>query len=97
LKPQEYVAARNTLLRKIHRHKPAIVALVGVTLFRSLFREHRGRPVTLGLQPETIAGADVFVLPNPSGRNANFSYAEMLEAFTALRRAAARKRRPSPD
>jgi hypothetical protein len=29
----------------------------------------------------------VFVLPNPSGRNANFSYEEMLTAFRALRRA----------
>jgi G:T/U-mismatch repair DNA glycosylase len=28
----------------------------------------------------------MFVLPNPSGRNANYSYAEMLAAFTALRR-----------
>jgi hypothetical protein len=26
------------------------------------------------------------VLPNPSGRNANFSYAEMLAAFTDLER-----------
>jgi len=25
------------------------------------------------------------VLPNPSGRNANFSYGEMLDAFTRLR------------
>jgi len=31
----------------------------------------------------------VFVLPNPSGRNANFMYAEMLAAFRALRRTAA--------
>jgi G:T/U-mismatch repair DNA glycosylase len=28
----------------------------------------------------------VFVLPNPSGRNANYSHAEMLAAFRALRR-----------
>jgi G:T/U-mismatch repair DNA glycosylase len=27
------------------------------------------------------------VLPNPSGRNANFSYDEMLNAFRALRAA----------
>jgi len=26
------------------------------------------------------------VLPNPSGRNANFSYEEMLEAFRGVRR-----------
>jgi double-stranded uracil-DNA glycosylase len=38
----------------------------------------------LGLQPQQFEGADVFVLPNPSGRNANFSYAEMLDAFRAL-------------
>jgi double-stranded uracil-DNA glycosylase len=38
-----------------------------------------------GLQPERIGESTVFVLPNPSGRNANFSYAEMLAAFRALR------------
>jgi len=27
----------------------------------------------------------VFVLPNPSGRNANYTYAEMLDAFRRLR------------
>jgi TDG/mug DNA glycosylase family protein len=43
--------------------------------------------VALGLQAERLEGARVFVLPNPSGRNANFSYAEMLDAFARLRRA----------
>lgn len=45
-----------------------------------------GAPVALGLQPELFGGARVFVLPNPSGRNANYSYAQMLAAFTDLRR-----------
>jgi len=40
----------------------------------------------VGPQPVTIHCARVFVLPNPSGRNANFTYAEMLEAFLRLRR-----------
>ena len=40
----------------------------------------------LGAQPERFEGATVFVLPNPSGRNANFSYAEMLDAFKSLKR-----------
>ena len=82
------------LERKIRRYKPAIVALVGVTLYRAILplvdREHgaAGAPakVRLGLQPVTIHGARVFVLPNPSGRNANFSYAEMLTAFRRLSR-----------
>jgi TDG/mug DNA glycosylase family protein len=72
------------LRRKILRYKPAIVALVGVTVFRAMFPERKD-PVTLGLQSETIGGAAVFVLPNPSGRNANFSYAEMLAAFRTLK------------
>jgi TDG/mug DNA glycosylase family protein len=42
-------------------------------------------PLQIGLQPETFEGARVFVLPNPSGRNANYSYTEMLDAFTVLR------------
>jgi TDG/mug DNA glycosylase family protein len=87
LRPQEYVAGARVLRRKIRRFKPSIVALVGVTLFRSLFSRRGGEPVSLGLQAEQFEGARVFVLPNPSGRNANFSYAEMLAAFRALRRA----------
>jgi TDG/mug DNA glycosylase family protein len=84
LMPEEYVVGRAKLRRKILRYQPAIVALVGVTVFRAMFPERKG-PVTLGPQPETIGGAAVFVLPNPSGRNANFSYAEMLAAFRALK------------
>ncbi len=68
------------------------MALVGVTLYRAILplvdrengaAEARAK-VPLGLQPVTIHGARVFVLPNPSGRNANFSYAEMLTAFRGL-------------
>jgi TDG/mug DNA glycosylase family protein len=80
----EYVEGRARLRRKICRHRPAVVALVGVTVFRALFPERRGA-VPLGLQPERVCDAAVFVLPNPSGRNANYSYREMLAAFVALR------------
>jgi TDG/mug DNA glycosylase family protein len=41
----------------------------------------------VGLQSDTLAGAAVFVLPNPSGRNAHYSYARMLDAFRALKTA----------
>ena len=86
LRQEEYVAGARVLRRKIRRFKPAIVALVGVSIYRSLFNVRSGTHVSLGLQAETLEGARVFVLPNPSGRNANFSYAEMLDAFKALRR-----------
>lgn len=95
LRPEEFVAGRTRLRRKILRHRPRLVALVGVTVFRAMFPEARG-PVTLGLQAERIGKTRVFVLPNPSGRNANFSYAEMLAAFAKLEQQVRRERAKSP-
>ena len=89
LRPEEFVVGARQLRRKVARWRPEVVALVGVTVYRALFRVRT--PVALGLQPETLAGAEVFVLPNPSGRNANYSRQEMLDAFTALHRQLARK------
>jgi TDG/mug DNA glycosylase family protein len=95
LRPAEYVEGWRALERKLRTYTPAVVALVGVTLYRAILplvdEDHvaarsAGRPVRLGAQSLTIHGARVFVLPNPSGRNANFTYAEMLAAFKGLRR-----------
>jgi len=85
LEPGEYVAGRARLRAKVRRFKPAVVAMVGLTVFRAMFPERKGA-VKLGVQTETLGESAVFVLPNPSGRNANYTYAEMLAAFRALRR-----------
>ena len=96
LRPAEYVDGWTALERKIRRFRPGIVAFVGVTLYRAIqpllaSENGAGRArvpaLAVGRRPETIHGARVFVVPNPSGRNANFSYAEMLGAFKGLRRA----------
>ena len=89
LRPHEYVAGRKRLVAKVRRFRPRVVALVGVTVFRAMFPEHKGR-VDLGLQQPTLGDSAVFVLPNTSGRNANFSYAEMLAAFRSLGQCRAR-------
>ena len=91
LRPEEYAAGLIVLRRKVRRFKPGLVAFVGVSLFRTIFAK-RG-PIRLGTQTETFEGARVFVLPNPSGRNANFSYVEMRRAFAALARLIASKKR----
>ena len=83
LRPEEYLAGRSRLRTKVRRHKPLVVAMVGVTVYRAMFPTRKG-VVTLGLQEETIGASSVFVLPNPSGRNANVSYEEMLKAFRKL-------------
>ena len=95
LAPAEYIDGWRVLDRKIKRYRPDVVAFVGVTLFRALrpmladsppVKRPGARPnaVAPGPQPQTIHGARIFVLPNPSGRNANFTYGEMLSAFRGL-------------
>jgi TDG/mug DNA glycosylase family protein len=109
LLPSEYLEGWTVLERKIRRYRPEIVALVGVTLYRAiepLILSDADRAAGIrkagiikpGCQAATIHGAQVFVLPNPSGRNANFSYEEMLAAFRLLRRSisARRPRRVRP-
>ena len=97
LEPSEYVEGWYALEKKIQRYKPRMMALVGVTLYRAIqpliaddadprSKSRRPIPLATGLRPETIHGSRIYVLPNPSGRNANFSYSEMLGAFSALRR-----------
>jgi TDG/mug DNA glycosylase family protein len=92
LHASELLAGRRALEAKVRRYRPAIAALVGVTIYRALFPDlARRASVPLGEAPATLAGARVFVLPNPSGRNANYSYAEMLDAFRQLREAVGRR------
>jgi TDG/mug DNA glycosylase family protein len=88
LERHEYVDGRRRLLRKIRRYRPAVAALVGVTVFRALYPDRRAA-VTLGLQRERIGESRVFVLPNPSGRNATLSYGGMLAVYRRLRRSIA--------
>jgi len=82
----EIARGRVALARKIARWKPAVVAFVGVSLYAMYFggRGTRGGP---GAKTETISGARVFVVPNPSGLNASYpGFAHKLVWFRRLRR-----------
>jgi double-stranded uracil-DNA glycosylase len=80
----EIEAGKRGLLRKIRRMRPQVVALVGVSIYRQLFPASTSKGA--GLKPETIDGARVFVLPNPSGRNAAFpGFQDKLIWFRRLR------------
>lgn len=48
--------------------EPRAVAIAGVTAYRDAFGE---RSAALGRQPSGLAGADLWVVPNPSGLNAH--------------------------
>ncbi len=87
LDPAEYRQGVASLKRKIRRYQPHIVALLGVTIFRMLFspKEQSKGPLDLGVTTMQLAGARIFLLPNPSGRNAHYSYRQMLTVFQVLR------------
>jgi TDG/mug DNA glycosylase family protein len=73
------------LERKVVRHKPGAVAFLGVTAYRSALN----RPdAVIGLQAQRFGGALAWVLPNPSGLNAHYQFAELTRLFEELRRAA---------
>lgn len=84
--PEELRAGRARLERLVRRYRPRIVAIAGVGAYRMAF----GRPrATLGEQPERLCGALLWVLPNPSGLNANYQAADFARLFRALRERAA--------
>jgi TDG/mug DNA glycosylase family protein len=61
---------------------PAVVAVAGVTAYRQAFRRPKA---SVGPQPERLAGARLWVVPNPSGLNAHWTLAAIAAEFAALR------------
>jgi double-stranded uracil-DNA glycosylase len=73
------------LVATIQRHRPRVVAVAGITAYRTAFGQRRAVP---GKQPEPLAGAELWVVPNPSGLNAHETVASLAEAYAAPARAA---------
>jgi double-stranded uracil-DNA glycosylase len=82
LSADEIRAGGQVLAAKVARLRPAYLAVVGVTVYRAAFARPRAR---VGPQEETLAGARVWVLPNPSGLNALWTTPKLVEAFRELR------------
>jgi len=85
LDPAELRRGASRLATKVVRYRPAFVAFAGMGAYRTAFR----RPhATLGRQPETLRGAVIWLLPNPSGAQAAYQLDDMVREFRGLRRAA---------
>ena len=81
----EFRAGRVRLARKVRKYSPQWVAVLGLGAYRSAF----GKPdAKVGRQLERIGTADLWVLPSPSGLNANHQLAQLAEMFRELRDAA---------
>jgi TDG/mug DNA glycosylase family protein len=76
------------LAAKIKRLKPRIVAVLGLDAYRIAFGAGK---VAVGRQPTAIGSTRVWVLPNPSGLNANYQLKDFARLFRRLRGASRRK------
>jgi TDG/mug DNA glycosylase family protein len=81
LTPAELAQGGEHLERLVRRHRPARVAFVGITAYRIAFKRPRAR---FGLQDEAIGDAQLWALPNPSGRNQSFSIEPFRDLFRAI-------------
>jgi TDG/mug DNA glycosylase family protein len=83
--PDELRAGIARLETLVGTVRPAVVAVAGVTAYRTAF----GRPrASLGLQPEQLGAAALQVVPNPSGLNAHETVASLAVAYAAAARSA---------
>lgn len=96
LRASDYRKGRGLLVTKILEHRPKAVALVGITVFREIWPVLSERPaphrISCGWAKQTIGETSLFVLPNPSGRNAHYSYRRMLTEWRRLARFLGRSR-----
>jgi TDG/mug DNA glycosylase family protein len=84
LTEEELRQGARILERKVQRYRPRYAAFLGITAYRTAF----GRPqAVLGLQPETLAEAKIWLLPSPSGLNAHHSPVFLARLFGELRQA----------
>jgi double-stranded uracil-DNA glycosylase len=78
----ELKAGREHLAALARTHRPRVVAIAGVTAYRTAF----GQPkATTGPQTDQLGAARLWVLPNPSGLNASWTLPRLAEAFRELR------------
>jgi TDG/mug DNA glycosylase family protein len=85
LTAEELRAGKDRLAALVRRTTPAVVAVAGITAYRTGW----GRPkAALGRQPDDLEGARLWVVPNPSGLNAHHTIATLAEAYAEPARAA---------
>jgi TDG/mug DNA glycosylase family protein len=85
LTPEQLVAGGQALVDRIRRVRPAVVAVLGVTAYRAAFARPKAKP---GRQDEDLAGAQLWVAPNPSGLNAHARIEDLATAYREIAAAA---------
>ena len=81
LAPEEFVKGRHRLAAKVRRYRPGVVAFLGVGAYCHAFE---CKKANIGPQADRFEDAKVWLLPNPSGLNANYQLPELVKLFRNL-------------
>jgi len=84
LTPADYASGCAVLRRKLRRYHPRAIAFLGLGAYRIAASEPNA---AVGLQQRPFAGVAAWALPNPSGLNAHYQLADLVECYRALARA----------
>ena len=85
LTKDEIVAGGEKLRAKVLRYRPKVLAVLGVGAYRTAFNRAKA---SIGRQEDCIGDTVLWVLPNPSGLNANYQAADLAQLFRVLKQAA---------
>jgi TDG/mug DNA glycosylase family protein len=85
LTAEELRAGAQRLRTTVRRVQPRVVAVLGLTAYRSAFQRPRA---VVGRQPEDLEDAELWVAPNPSGLNAHETIASLAAAYRRIGEAA---------
>jgi len=80
----EFEEGGRRLIKKIDTYRPRVLAVLGIGAYKAAFDK---RSASIGPQNETIGETSIWLLPNPSGLNANYQLPALVELFTTLRKA----------
>jgi TDG/mug DNA glycosylase family protein len=81
----ELVKGTQRLGKVVAEFSPKVIAVLGITAYRTAFDVPAA---TLGKQPTPYPASELWVVPNPSGRNAHASVAGLAAAYAEVARAA---------
>ena len=85
LTARELVKGTQRLRKVVAEFSPRVVAVLGITAYRAAFNDPAAKP---GKQPSPYPSSELWVVPNPSGRNAHASLAGLAAAYGEAARAA---------
>ena len=84
LTKEDFIAGGRMLASKVKKYQPRILAVLGVGAYRTAFANPKA---VIGEQSARIHSTRVWVLPNPSGLNANYQLPDLVRLFRDLREA----------